>query len=119
MNEDYSRSYFKTHTAAGGAYVADEAYTRKHKERMNAVRALPASDASAPNDASAPAASRPLDTVSFFALAFVAATLLYWLPLKGSSFETAFTYAVGAGVLGAAVGALVVAASRFLGSARD
>lgn len=59
--------------------------------------------ASASGDAAA-TPNRPSDTIIFFALTFTASALAYWLLLKGSSYETAFTYALGAALVGAGAG---------------
>lgn len=62
----------------------------------------------APSGEAAVTPNRPADTIIFFALTFTACALAYWLLLKGSSYETAFTYALGAAALGAGAGLVAV-----------
>jgi hypothetical protein len=66
----------------------------------------------APGSEVAVAPNRPSDTISFFALTFTATALAYWLLLKGSSYETAFTYALGAAALGAGAGLVAVVVGK-------
>lgn len=63
--------------------------------------------------------NRPSDTILFFALTFTASALAYWLLLKGSSYETAFTYALGAAVLGAGAGLIAVVVGKIAAPVLD
>jgi hypothetical protein len=78
------------------------------------------SGGSASANAEATAApNRPADTILFFALTFTASALAYWLLLKGSSYETAFTYALGAAVLGAGAGLIAVVVGKIAAPVLD
>lgn len=81
-------------------------------EAVTAVASAASSDVAAtPN--------RPSDTIIFFALTFTASALAYWLLLKGSSYETAFTYAVGAALLGAGAGLVAVVVGKIAAPVLD
>jgi hypothetical protein len=105
MSDEYGRGYLSVPAPLVSTGAPDQAPSAAQKaEKAETTTVVP---------------NRPSDTISFFALAFIAFTLAYWLLLKGDTFETAFLYALGAGVLGSVVGVLVVLANRVFDSFSD